>query len=194
MSLCPVMQTELAIIGGQSHDAVKIDDMSPFLGNISLRMQHQYRSHNFRHDPLRDYVKYGQLRSVAFVELFNLETYKSVALKTLNHARMECTFCNEYSKEMIVFGGHDKLPYEGRGVGADCDANEEDNPGNIMEIYDFHKNIWIDLPWKTKEIYSRYPCIWIIGSKCIFVASISFIPSHKSAAWLNCEWDGFERM
>ena len=112
-------------------------------------------------------------------------------MKSVNHERMKCgSLYNKYSNEMIIFGGKGKnlsdLPSDLRLLNQK--KKKEMGPGHIMEIYDFHKNIWFDIPWRTKDKYSYYPCIWTIGSKCIFVASLVQPSFRNSNLKLKCEW------
>eukprot|EP01084_Bolivina_argentea_P194209 333180_1 len=107
------------------------------------------------------------------VELYDLNGKDSVPIKNLNHARMECgSYYNSYQKEIIVFGGSGRF-------------DNDSSVSNSMEIYDFHKNIWIDVPYYTRGKYKKYPCIWTVGSKCIFVAQIT------AATFIECEWIDF---
>ena len=88
----------------------------------------------------------------------NLGALESVPLLSINHKRQECgTLYNKCSNEMAIFGGN-VVGYSGY-----------KSPGNLMEIYDFHKNVWIDLPWKAHTMHSKYLCVRSIGGKCIFV-------------------------
>eukprot|EP01084_Bolivina_argentea_P154120 268693_1 len=98
------------------------------------------------------------------VELFSLQNNTCTAIKHLNYPRLECgSYYNPYSNEIIVFGGHDRFDSE--------NSHKNDTIYHSMEIYDFHKNVWIDLPDRTNKKYYQYPCIWTVGGKCIFVGA-----------------------
>eukprot|EP01084_Bolivina_argentea_P076606 138850_1 len=96
------------------------------------------------------------------VELFDLKTNEAIVMQSMNISRAQCgSFYNKYSNDIVVFGGNKN---------AQRTDMWQYGISNTMEIYDFHKNVWFNYPYKSNKYYAKYPCIWNVGSKCIFVA------------------------
>eukprot|EP01083_Nonionella_stella_P127562 386369_1 len=108
------------------------------------------------------------------VELYDLTDNNAVnvSLTSMNCARIECgSSYNDKSNQIVVFGG------SGESITSMHRGNRnEANVSRSMEIYDIHKNKWFDVPYKSKNKYRKYPCIWTMGSQCIFVSQIVDTP------------------
>eukprot|EP01084_Bolivina_argentea_P120614 213807_1 len=166
-SLCDINHSKMAIIGGQK----LIEPLSMF----------NYPSeHNL---------------SMNCVELFDLENNNdNVTIKNLKYKRIQCgSYYNKYSNEMIAFGGNNDFSPDGRiqtylKPGSLTMNTINNDISNSMEIYDFHKNIWIQVPYLSNKSYTKYPCIWTVGNKCIFVAKLDVLSTKGLYPCVEYEW------
>eukprot|EP01084_Bolivina_argentea_P109234 195225_1 len=150
MSLCNINNERIAVIGGQ-----KKKKWYSTMNQMSM-------------------MGSSNIESVNHVELFDLNSNKSVLIKHLNYARVECgSYYNSYSNEIIVFGGNNGYDFSPMG-GIPHRVWENSHHNNYisrsMEIYDFHKNVWTEVPYLSNFTYDKYPCIWTMGAQCICVA------------------------
>eukprot|EP01084_Bolivina_argentea_P136314 240074_1 len=161
MSLCDIKNRNVAVIGGEHRN------QPPPVRTYTLPRHHTKKKND--DDNVNKIVNY--------VEVYNLDRDESVAINNLHHRRRQCgSYYNEYTQELIVFGGN-------KGVVSVSPVSRS------MEIYDFHKNVWFDIPYSSKNVYDKYPCIWTVGSRCIFVACLQDKTKHPSCVYQNqCEW------
>eukprot|EP01083_Nonionella_stella_P175124 608939_1 len=162
MSLCNVKRNRLAIIGGQ-----------------------QYKQ-CFGYSP--------SVAALDSVEIYDLTDHSAVniSINSMNYARVQCgSFYNDISNQLIVFGGSRGFKthvYSQLVRSVDPSHHiPDDNASRSMEIYDFHKNKWFDVPYKSNNKYEEYPCIWTIGSQCVFVSQINN-QTIENRAYIESEW------
>ena len=177
MSLCKIDASQLAIIGGKTYDVTLERTVVPrtydphYTYSTSRRPLHrpikQTEGDNYKYE-----YKYNK-KILDSVELYNLETGEVMEVQHMNHERWQCcSYYSRYSNEIIVCGGSNDHQW--------CNPKVVDK----MEIYDCHKNIWRDIPWKMTGEDCFYPCIWTVGSKCIFVShSIDY--AKMKGQWID---------